>query len=192
MKMNDQICILWSDITLIRNSIVGNNSNVILNSVNGLAQLGTITAVMGPSGAGLTSLLKVLNGFNTFDSYLTEESKVYVNRNTNIRSTFIDNNDKDYLSMGLTVEQNLIYASKLKNSCIEGDIDHSLNVSKVMSELMISDVADNTTEKCSGGQLKRLSIAIDLIAVDKPNLILMDEPITGLDSHIAVQVFNKH
>ena len=72
--------------------------------------------------------------------------------------------------MDLTVTQNLMYASKLKNSLFEGYIDYKLNVETVMSELMISDVKNNTTEKCSGGELKRLAIAMELTAVDKPKL----------------------
>ena len=78
----------------------------------------------------------------------------------------------------------------MKNSLIEEDIDHKSNVENVMSELMISDVADSMTETCSGGELKRLAIAMELMTLDKPNLILIDEPTTGLDSHIASVVCN--
>ena len=110
-KMN-MICIAWKDITLYRYSIWNNKSSIILNSVNGLAEFGTLTAVMGPSGSGLTSLLHCLNGFNDInDRYLSEESKIYSNENVKIRSSFIDNNEKDFLLMGLTVKQNLMFAS---------------------------------------------------------------------------------
>ena len=180
------VCIAWKSLTLYRYSILNNKSAVILNEINGLAEFGTLTAVMGPSGSGLTSLLHCLNGLNDInDCYLSEDSKIYSNKEVKIRSTFIDNNEKDFLIMGLTVKQNLMFASKLKNSLIKGGVDHKSNVENVMSELMISDVADSKTETCSGGELKRLAIAMELTAVDKTNLILMDEPTTGLDSHIA-------
>ena len=185
--MSNKVCIAWKDLTLYRHSIWKNKSSVILNAINGWAEFGTLTAVMGPSGSGLTSLLHCLNGLNGInDKYLSEESKIY--SKVKIKSTFIDNNEKDFLLMGLTVKQNLMFASKLKNSSIEGVFDHKSNVERVMSELMISDVKNNKTELCSGGELKRLAIAMELTAFEKPNLLLIDELTTGLDSHIATVV----
>ena len=182
--MSNKVCIAWKDLTLYRHSIWKNKSSVILNAINGWAEFGTLTAVMGPSGSGLTSLLHCLNGLNGInDRYLSEESKIY--SKVKIKSTFIDNNEKDFLLMGLTVKQNLLFASKLKNSSIEGVFDHKSNVERVMSELMISDVKNNKTELCSGGELKRLAIAMELTAFEKPNLLSIDELTTGLDSHIA-------
>ena len=59
-----------------------------------------------------------------------------------------------------------------------------------MEELSISDIMDTRIEKCSGGQLKRVCIALELTAVHKPDLLFIDEPTTGLDSNAALIVFN--
>ena len=151
--------------------------------MSGSADFGTLNAIIGPSGAGLTSLLKCLNGLN--NSKLEIGSKIRVSTSPKIRSTFIEHNEKDFLIMDLTVKQNMIYASKLKNSLFKESIDHEKNVSDIMSELLISDTMNTLVERCSGGEQKRLAIALELTAIKKPNLILCDEPTTGLDSNIA-------
>jgi ABC-type multidrug transport system ATPase subunit len=87
--------------------------------------------------------------------------------------------------MSLTAKQNLIYASKLKNSFYDQYIDHEMNVSTIMSELMIEDTVNTKVRNCSGGEQKRLAIGIELTALNKPNLIMFDEPTTGLDSNVA-------
>ena len=189
--MNNQVCIAWSNLTLSKKSFLKNTPKIVLlNGIKGWAEFGNITAVMGPSGSGLTSLLHCLNGSDVIDNrFIEKKSKILLNSEIKIRSTFITNNEKDFLIMGLSVKQNLIYASRLKNS--DEVIDHEINVRKIMSDLMISDVANNTSAMCSGGELKRLAIAVELTAIRKPNLILMDEPTTGLDSHIALVVSDK-
>lgn len=87
--------------------------------------------------------------------------------------------------MGLTAKQNLIYASKLKNSCCDPDFDHERNIHKIMADLLISVTIDTKAKNMSGGEHKRLTIALELTAVEKPNLILCDRPTNGLDSNIA-------
>jgi polar amino acid transport system ATP-binding protein len=141
-----------------------------------------LTAVMGPSGAGLTSLLMCLNGMN--NSELSRETEIRLSCVHKIRSTFIGHNEKEFVIMGLTAKQNMIYASKLKNSS-HRECDHEMNVMSIMSDLMIADTMDTKAERCSGGEQKRLAIALELTAILKPNLILCDEPTTGLDSNVA-------
>ncbi|CAG2106150.1 unnamed protein product [Medioppia subpectinata] len=179
--------IAWINLTFsIRSNAVTRRETIVLNGVNGRAELGQLTAVMGPSGAGLTSLLMCFNGLNNWG--LSPESEIRLSLTDKIRSTFIAHNEKEFLIMGLTAKQNMIYASKLKNSSHKSSIDHAMNVSTIMSDLMISDIKDTKTERCSGGEQKRLAIGLELTALHKPNLLLCDEPTTGLDSNIAEAV----
>ena len=180
--MNPKISIVWIDLTLEIKSIFS-KKKIILDKLNGCAEFGTLTAVLGPSGAGLTSLLMSLNGLN--NSKLTNDSTIRLSTDPKIRSAFIGQNEKEILIMGLTAKQNMIYASKLKNSICGKDFDHEMNVQKIMSDLLISDTIDTKAENCSGGEQKRLAIALELTALHKPNLILCDEPTTGLDSNVA-------
>ncbi|XP_054164189.1 uncharacterized protein LOC128961900 [Oppia nitens] len=178
--------IAWFDLTLKYRSLISigdrrHHNRQILSRLSGSADFGTVTAVMGPSGAGLTSLLKCLNGTNGW--YLSAQSRIRCSQQT--RTTFIGHNQQDYLVMGLTVRQNLVYASRLKNSGCRERIDHESVANTVMAELMIADTADTMAERCSGGEQKRLAFGLELTSHKKPTLMLCDEPTTGLDSNIA-------
>ena len=50
---------------------------------------------------------------------------------------------------------------------------------------MISNTSKTFVEKCSGGEQKRLVIAMELTSFQKPNLLCIDEPTSGLDSNAA-------
>jgi ABC-2 type transport system ATP-binding protein len=73
----------------------------------------------------------------------------------------------------------------LKNSGISCRVDHENNAKNLLSELMISDIENRKVENCSGGEQKRLSIALEMTSYIKPNLLCIDEPTTGLDSNAA-------
>ncbi|CAG2101733.1 unnamed protein product [Medioppia subpectinata] len=177
--------ILAQTLDPIIKKLINRNEKIVLNKVTGFAEFGSLTAVMGPSGAGLTSLLRCLNGMN--NRRLDADSRIRLSRDHKIRSAFIGHNEKEILIMGLTAKQNMIYASKLKNSGLpEGKtIDHNMNVSAIMTDLLMSDIMNTRVDRCSGGEQKRLAIAVELTAFHKPNLILFDEPTTGLDSNVA-------
>ena len=151
--------------------------------MNGVVHFGSLNALMGPSGSGKTTLLKCINGQNQMG--LDSSTKIFLNTNQPIRSAFIEQNVKQHLIMSLTAKQNMIYASKLKNSSTNIEINHENNVKQLFSQLMISKCEETTVSNMSGGEQKRLSIAIELTQIIKPNLLCIDEPTTGLDSNSA-------
>jgi ABC-type multidrug transport system ATPase subunit len=181
--MDEVLAIAWIDLTFRVRPLFMTTEKTILSGINGSAGFGSLNALMGPSGSGKTSLLKCINGRNK--SGIGEESKIFLNSREKIRSCFIGQREKEHLIMGLTAKQNLIYASKLKNSGNQFKIDHENNVMDLMSELMLSDIADNKVKDCSGGEQRRLSIALEMTQHIKPNLLCIDEPTTGLDSNAA-------
>jgi ABC-type multidrug transport system ATPase subunit len=186
--MNTNISLAWVDLSYTTRSLFLKNDKNILNGLNGAVNFGTITALMGPSGSGKTTLLNCINGKMKFK--LQEESQIYLSSSEKIYSCFIAQHENEHLIMGLTVKQNMIYASKLKNSSIKFKVDHEKNVRNLLSEFMISDIMNTRVENCSGGEHKRLSIALEMTTWIKPNLICIDEPTSGLDSNSAETVIS--
>ena len=103
----------------------------------------------------------------------------------------------------------LVFASKFQNSAVKNDSDDFDDVdrkeendsSKTMDDTIVNEIliklglercADVRIGKCSGGQLKRLSIAQELVF--KPQILILDEPTSGLDSsscYQTVDLLNK-
>jgi len=185
MKMTSDIVIAWTDLAVSVNSFMGkSNGKIILNNISGSFGQNSINALMGSSGSGKTSLLKCLNGSQKY--CLSSDSKIWVKNDLKIRKCFINQNQDQRVMSGLTVGQALSYSSKLKNSGESGvEVDHKNNVWDVMQELLITDIRDNLIENCSGGEIKRICIGLELTSVRKPNLLFIDEPTTGLDSNAA-------
>jgi polar amino acid transport system ATP-binding protein len=147
-------------------------------------------ALMGPSGAGKTTLLRCINGLNR--GGLSSDSKIYVNRDKQIYPCFIVQDIKQHLLQSLTVRQSILYASLLKNRGNHNNIEnYDLINSKLITDLMLNNCIDTYVSKCSGGEQKRLVIAMELTKQIKPNLICIDEPTSGLDSNAAEQVLQN-
>lgn len=145
----------------------------ILRNVNGSFKSGELTAIMGPSGAGKTSLLNILSRRRE-DGFTGRLSVSETNHRIKINAIPQD----DHLLESLTVRENLTFASKLKNP--HPNQDHANNVCGVSNLLGLDDCLDTRTRNISGGQQKRLAIAQELLS--KPDILILDEPTSGLDS----------
>lgn len=151
-----------------------NKTTVILNDLNGSVKSGQVTAILGPSGAGKTSLLGCLTGKKK--SGVSGTVQIISNRNEPMSICTIP--QKDYLLNQLTVRENLWFASRLKHP--EDNFDHDSNIERVLELLKLESCIDTKISKISGGQYKRVSIAQELLS--NPDILILDEPTSGLDS----------
>ncbi|XP_054157514.1 ATP-binding cassette sub-family G member 4-like [Oppia nitens] len=170
--------VVWKDVTYkVRHRLF--RERIIINNVSGFFKSGQIMAIMGPSGCGKSSLLKCLSG----NKKAGVSGSVTVSTKRKLKVAVIQQDD--YLDKRLTVRESLNYASRLKNLA---EIDHKSNVESVLKKLEIEKCADIRTKRCSGGQRKRVSIALELLS--RPNILILDEPTSGLDSVTTWQLVN--
>lgn len=147
----------------------------ILKNVDGRLKSGEITAVLGPSGAGKTSLLNGL--FGKYRSSVQGSIKVQ-GAPTKKHLTVCTIPQSDYLIGYLTTQESLWFASRLKNC--EDDFNHNRNIERVIELLGLQSCRDTRINKLSGGQYKRVSIAQEMLS--SPDILVLDEPTSGLDS----------
>ena len=176
-----QLCFGWVGLNYRVKTGFTRKTKTILNNINGRIDFGTITAIMGPSGAGKTTLLKCISGRQT--KAIDKNTNIYVNKDIEIKCCFIVQEVKEHLLNGLTTLQLIVYSSKLKN-CRKG-FNHELNARILLMSFNITNTANTCVDECSGGEQKRIAIALELTAEDKPNLLCIDEPTSGLDSCAA-------
>ena len=134
-------------------------NQIILENVNFQIERGTTLAIVGPNGAGKTMLFKALLGLVPYSGKVEWEEKVkigYVPQNISVRD------------IPISVEEFLSYKKG-------ADVKGALTAVRLTDE----SVANKTLGILSGGQLRRVLIAWALI--DKPNVLLFDEPTVGVD-----------
>ena len=159
----------------------------ILKGISGSFRSGELSAIMGPSGAGKSSLLNILTGLERKNvvgkiSYIhgnVEESwDVYKKQ-----ASYIQQDDQ--LSPLFTVNEVMTMAADLKLGYSLNSKGKQMVIDDVLDVLDLMKSKDTRCDKLSGGQRKRLSIALEL--VDNPPVLFLDEPTTGLDSLASMQ-----
>ena len=178
-------------------SSVGQGSNaeiksrkVILEDVTARVAPHTLSAWMGPSGSGKTSLVSVAAGYCP-KSDLIDQSTVRSNGNRGRPPAHMVSvvHQEDLMLPNLTVAETIAFAARLKNSDVDvsGEAVTRL-VDETIDELGLSSCRDSlvggvATRGISGGERKRLAVAVELVG--RPSILLLDEPTSGLDSTTA-------
>ncbi len=159
---------------------VNKNTTVLLNDISLSIQPKEFVAIVGGSGAGKSTLMDALNGFRpaNLGKVLINGEDYYENA-AYYRPTLGYVPQDDIIHNSLTVERALYYAAKLRlpKDLSEREIEQRLV--EVLEDVEMTERRKLEVSKLSGGQRKRISIAVELLA--KPNLFFLDEPTSGLD-----------
>ncbi|MBM9623131.1 FHA domain-containing protein [Streptomyces zhihengii] len=139
-----------------------------------------LLAVVGPSGAGKSTLLNSLTGLRPAD----EGTVLYDGRDlyrdyAELRQRIGLVPQDDILHAQLTVRRALGYAAELRFPQDTAREERRERVAEVIRELGLEQRADQPIHSLSGGQRKRVSVALELLT--KPSLLFLDEPTSGLD-----------
>ncbi|MEU9718195.1 FHA domain-containing protein [Streptomyces sp. NPDC047976] len=140
----------------------------------------SLIGVIGPSGSGKSTLLKALTGYRPAD----QGDVLYDNRNlykqfAELRQRIGLVPQDDILHKELKVSTALKYAAKLRFPGDTAEAERAARIDEVLQELKLDIHKDKKITSLSGGQRKRVSVALELLT--KPSLIFLDEPTSGLD-----------
>ena len=182
--LSESYSIGWKDISYSVSTKKGTKQ--ILNHVTGRSEPGQVTAIMGPSGSGKTTLLDVLG-----DRLSTGviEGEIYVNGELRQVNTFRTIScyipQEDSLMGSFTTLETLRFSAALSLPSYVTAKAREQRVQDAIDDMGLREcqntiVGDLFRKGLSGGQKRRLSIAIELLA--RPSIMLLDEPSSGLDS----------
>uniref|UniRef100_H3GLW5 ABC transporter domain-containing protein n=1 Tax=Phytophthora ramorum TaxID=164328 RepID=H3GLW5_PHYRM len=156
----------------------------LLKGINGFAMPGSITALMGSSGAGKTTLMDVIAGRKT-GGKITGNILLngYDANDLAIRRCTGYCEQMDVHSEAATIREALTFSSFLRQDASIPDAKKFDSVNECIELLGLEDIADQIIRGSSVEQMKRLTIGVELAA--QPSVLFLDEPTSGLDARSA-------
>ena len=154
----------------LRDITVKSNGHVILNIQHAISPADRITACIGPNGAGKTTFLKLLDGLIKPDTGTVSYSFA----------------NKTALVLHHTP---MIKASAKTNLSMVKDVDSAITdaeIEQVIAQVGLGKLASSPAHKLSAGERQKLCLARAIL--QKPNLVLLDEPTANLDPNTTEQV----
>ncbi|KAJ3074904.1 hypothetical protein HDU98_009873 [Podochytrium sp. JEL0797] len=157
-----------------------------VRDVSFAAEMGTVFGLLGPNGAGKTTLISILTGLYPASygnamlagfNIATDGSEIC--QVMGICPQF------DILWDDLTVEEHLYFYARMKGA---NAINEKEYVNRALKNVSLVSLANRQTKRLSGGEKRRLSIAIALIG--DPKVVFLDEPTTGLDPEVRRLIWN--
>jgi ABC-type multidrug transport system ATPase subunit/pSer/pThr/pTyr-binding forkhead associated (FHA) protein len=157
-----------------------NEGVTLLNHISLSIPPRTFVALVGGSGAGKSTLMDALNGLRpASQGQVLYNGQDYYRNLAAFSTQFGYVPQEDIVHRDLTVERALYYAAKMRLPSDFTDAQIEQRINEVLEEVEIAERRKLLVSKLSGGQRKRLSIALELLA--NPSLFFLDEPTSGLD-----------
>ena len=164
-------------LNLVRTVKYAGNEKTILNDVSLAIEPGQLVAIVGGSGAGKSTLMKTLLGIAPTTSGVVLLNGDDLRQNFDLYRAEIGYVPQDdIVHRDLSVEAVLSYACQLR---LPPDTNIEETITKTLALVKLSHVRHTVVHQLSGGQRKRVSIAVELLA--NPKLFFLDEPTSGLD-----------
>ncbi|KAL8964188.1 MAG: hypothetical protein Q9183_004632, partial [Haloplaca sp. 2 TL-2023] len=169
----------------------GKTTKRIIDNVSANMPSGSLTAILGGSGSGKTTMLHALS-HRISGSRLETTGDISYNGNrkiSSIRNAYVMQND--VLVPTLTVRETLLYAAELRLPPPTTPGERRQAVEDVIVELGLKECAgtrigNNLHKGCSGGEKRRTSLGVQMLA--NPSVLFLDEVTTGLDAASAFQL----
>lgn len=158
-------------------------THTILRNVSGSFKRGDVVCVMGPSGAGKSTLLNALSlrsNYGKLSGELKLDGQDIDNAVFKEKCFFVGQHDSNWSH--LSVMETCRFAIQLFGR-FDSRKEEDLFVGRILDEVGLTSVKDIINSKLSGGQQRRLSLAIALLK--KPEVLFLDEVTSGLDSAAA-------
>ena len=161
-------------------------NTAVIEDFNLSVDEGSFTTLLGSSGCGKTTILRLISGFLNPDFGT-------IKINGEIQNNVLPNRRKvgmvfqDYaLFPHLTVEQNLFYGLNLTKPSKEQKAQNEQIVKTTAENLDIQNLLKRFPSELSGGQQQRVALGRSLVL--KPKILLMDEPLSSLDTNLRLKV----
>lgn len=157
--------------------------NVIIPDLNLDVKEGEFFTLLGPSGCGKTTLLRMVAGFNSIEGGTIAFNGKVINdiapNKRNIGMVF-----QNYAVFPhMTVRENVAFG--LENRHLPKN-EIKKRVDEILETVKITQYADRLPERLSGGQQQRVALARAIVI--KPDVLLMDEPLSNLDAKLRVEM----
>lgn len=167
----------------IKNAVKKYGENVVIPELSLEIGRGELFTLLGPSGCGKTTLLRMIAGFNSIEGgniYFDEKRINDVDPSKrNIGMVF-----QNYaIFPNMTVRENVAFG--LKNRKLDKS-EIAKRTDEFLELMQIKQYADRMPERLSGGQQQRVALARALVI--KPDVLLMDEPLSNLDAKLRLEM----